>query len=56
VQPLVHVLVLVVEALFFAGLAGSAVVVVLSFVEDLSELFSDDEPTEPHRPSEAAHR
>jgi len=27
--------------LFFVGLAGSAVVVVISFVEDLTELFSE---------------
>jgi hypothetical protein len=30
------------EVLFFVGLAGSAVVVLISFVEDGKELFGDD--------------
>lgn len=30
------------EVLFFCGLAGSAVVVIISFVEDAKELFGDD--------------
>ncbi|MFP5235531.1 MAG: hypothetical protein ACLGSD_06490 [Acidobacteriota bacterium] len=30
------------EVLFFAGLAGSAIVVVISFVEDARELFGED--------------
>jgi hypothetical protein len=30
------------EAMFFVGLAGSAVVVVISFVEDAKELFGED--------------
>lgn len=30
--------------MFLVGLAGSAVVVVISFVEDIQELFSKDEP------------
>lgn len=30
------------EALFFIGLAGSAVVVIISFVEDAKELTGDD--------------
>lgn len=40
------------STLFFAGLAGSAIVVLISFVEDFSELFSSDkeEPTAPHTP------
>jgi|KBSMisStaDraftv2_1062788.scaffolds.fasta_scaffold4211310_1 hypothetical protein len=33
----------VVVALFFIGLAGSAVVVLISFVEDFRELFASDE-------------
>jgi hypothetical protein len=33
----------VAEALFFAGLVGSAVVVVISFVEDAKELLEKDE-------------
>jgi hypothetical protein len=31
-----------VTVLFFLGLAGSAVVVLISFVEDAKELFGDD--------------
>ena len=31
------------EAMFFAGLAGSAVVVPISFIEDGKELFGKDE-------------
>ena len=30
------------EVLFFAGLAGASIVVVLSFVEDLHELLGED--------------
>ena len=30
------------EVLFFAGLVGSAIVVVISFVEDARELFGED--------------
>ncbi len=30
------------EAMFFLGLAGSAIVVLISFVEDAKELFGDD--------------
>jgi hypothetical protein len=36
----------VLEVMFFAGLAGSAVVVLISFVEDGIELFGKDEPPE----------
>jgi hypothetical protein len=32
----------VLTALFFVGLAGSAVVVVISFVDDLVELFGEE--------------
>jgi hypothetical protein len=35
----------VLEILFFAGLAGSAVVVLISFVEDLEVLFQRDRPS-----------
>jgi hypothetical protein len=31
------------EAMFFVGLAGSAIVVLISFVEDGKELFGDDD-------------
>ncbi len=30
------------EAMFFVGLAGSAVVVLISFVEDFKELFGEE--------------
>ena len=32
----------VLEVMFFIGMAGSAIVVVISFVEDLHELFGED--------------
>ena len=32
----------VLEAMFFMGLAGSAIVVLISFVEDGKELFGED--------------
>jgi hypothetical protein len=51
VQALAHFFVLLAETLFFLGLSGSAVVVVLSFAEDMGELFSsDDEPSAAHTP------
>lgn len=31
-----------VEILFFAGLVGSAIVVIISFIEDTRELFGED--------------
>jgi len=37
----------VLEVMFFVGLAGSAVVVVISFIEDGKELFGQDEPAQP---------
>lgn len=30
------------EILFFAGLVGSAIVVIISFIEDTRELFGED--------------
>ena len=33
----------VLEVMFFVGLVGSSVVVLISFVEDGKELFGDDE-------------
>jgi hypothetical protein len=36
----------VLEIMFFVGLAGSTVVVLISFVEDGIELFGKDEPPE----------
>ena len=32
----------VLEAMFFVGLAGSTIVVLISFVEDAKELFGED--------------
>jgi hypothetical protein len=32
----------VLEVMFFVGMAGSAVVVVISFIEDAQELFGED--------------
>jgi hypothetical protein len=42
--------------MFFVGLAGSAVVVAISFVDDFRELFGPDDPTpEPvHAPAKTA--
>ena len=34
----------VVVTMFFVGLAGSAIVILISFVEDFRELFGSDEP------------
>jgi hypothetical protein len=48
----------VIVVLFFVGMAGSAVVVVISFVEDFRELFGDDdavpEPVSPPSTKSAA--
>ncbi len=32
----------VLEVMFFVGMAGSAIVIVISFVEDAKELFGED--------------
>jgi hypothetical protein len=47
-------LVYLVTAMFFVGLVGSAIVVIISFVEDFKELFSgnEDAPAAPHPPKE----
>ena len=37
----------ILETMFFAGLAGSAVVVLISFFEDGKELFGKNEPDPP---------
>ena len=36
----------VLEVMFFVGIVGSAVVVLISFIEDGKELFGKDEPPE----------
>jgi hypothetical protein len=35
------------ETMFFVGLAGSTIVVLISFFEDGKELFGKDEPVQP---------
>ena len=46
----------VIVALFVIGMAGSAVVIVISFVEDFRELFGPDEgPPEAEAPPGPAH-
>jgi hypothetical protein len=37
----------ILETMFFVGLTGSSVVVLISFIEDGKELFGEDEPTQP---------
>jgi len=39
----IHLVSKVVVPLFFLGMAGSAVVIVVSFAEDLKELLGDEE-------------
>jgi hypothetical protein len=42
-----------ITTLFFIGLAGSAIVIAISFVEDFRELFGPDEPSS--EPTKAAN-
>jgi hypothetical protein len=46
-----HLLVLVLEALFFVGLVGSLVVAVLAFVGDIHEFFEKDRSESPREAS-----
>jgi hypothetical protein len=39
----IHVIARIVVPLFFLGMAGSAVVIVVSFAEDLKELLGDED-------------
>lgn len=41
-MTIVVLLVRLLEVLFFVGLAGSAVVILISFFEDFKELFGED--------------
>ena len=41
---MLHFFILLIEALFFVGLAGSLVVAILAFVGDFHELFEKDRP------------
>jgi hypothetical protein len=40
----VHFLIVLLEALFFIGLAGSMVVAIMAFVGDFTDLFEKDKP------------
>jgi hypothetical protein len=40
---IIHVIARIVVPLFFLGMAGSAVVIVVSFAEDLKELLGDED-------------
>ncbi len=42
-DPLIRVIAKILVPLFFTGMAGAAVVVVISFIEDLTELFGEEE-------------
>lgn len=42
-DPLIRTVAKILVPLFFTGLAGAAVVVVISFIEDLTELFGKEE-------------
>jgi hypothetical protein len=37
----------ILDTMFFVGLVGSSIVVLISFVEDGKELFGEDEPVQP---------
>jgi hypothetical protein len=39
----IHIVARIVVPLFFVGMAGSAVVIVVSFAEDLKELLEDED-------------
>jgi hypothetical protein len=39
----IHVVARIVVPLFFIGMAGSAIVIVISFAEDLKELLGDED-------------
>lgn len=43
------------EVMFACGIIGSAIVVVVTFVEDLKEAFSADEPPRNKRPVSTEH-
>ena len=40
---IIHIIARIIVPLFFVGMAGSAVVIVVSFVEDLKELLEDED-------------
>jgi hypothetical protein len=42
-ELLIHLVAKVIVPLFFIGMAGSSVVIIVSFVEDLKELFGGED-------------
>jgi len=45
-NPLIAVLIRILEGMFVAGMAGSAIVLVLTTIEDIGTLMEKDEPAE----------
>jgi hypothetical protein len=45
----------VLEVLFAAGMIGSAIVVLITFIEDMKEAFSKDEPATGHTATRELH-
>ena len=43
-------LIRIITVLFFVGMAGSVIVIVISFFEDIHELFGPDEPSSEPKP------
>jgi hypothetical protein len=41
-EHLIHIVMHLLTYVFFIGMAGSSIVVVISFVEDLKELFGEE--------------
>jgi len=48
---ILHYLVLVLETLFFVGMAGSLVVAIWAFVGDIHVLFDKDKPSQQQLPA-----
>lgn len=44
IQIMLHYLVLILETIFFIGLAGSLVVAIMAFVGDFTDFFEKDRP------------
>jgi len=53
VHTLIHFAIYVLEAMFAAGIIGSALVVLLTSIEDVIEIATPEEPTQAHSQSEA---
>ena len=52
-HTLIHFAIYVLEAMFAAGIIGSALVVLLTSIEDVIEIATPDEPTQARSQSEA---